>query len=131
MLWKAVVIGLGEVCRPTNRGGNRRVDSLEMHMSNSIMVRPGWRGGKRSHCLPAGASSAPLATLGKRRRRGVPVEGFFVFVLILVFITRYMRPGGPWQRLSRCPLRSSGGFFIHVYPFSYPEPACAVIVRCP
>ena len=25
---------------------------------------------------------------------------FFCFVLILVFLTRYMRPGGPWQRQS-------------------------------
>ena len=35
----------------------------------------------------------------------------FFFVLILVFVTRYMRPGGPWQRLCRCPLRDSDGLF--------------------
>ena len=41
-----------------------------------------------------------------------------------------MRPGGPWQRLCRCPLESSDGFYTGM-PLSYLEPARAVIVRCP
>ena len=28
-----------------------------------------------------------------------------LFVLNLLFVTRYMRPKGPWQRLCRCPLK--------------------------
>ena len=35
----------------------------------------------------------------------------FVFVLILVFVTRYMGPEGPWQRLCRCPSQGSSGIF--------------------
>ena len=38
-------------------------------------------------------------------------ESGISFVLNLVFITRYMRPGGPWQRLCRCPLEGNGGLF--------------------
>ena len=34
---------------------------------------------------------------------------FDCFVLIQLFIPRYMRPGGAWQRLCRCPLRGNGG----------------------
>ena len=48
---------------------------------------------------------------------------FFVFVLILLFITRYMGPGGSWQRRSRCPLQVSGRLFK--ITFSYPEQTCA------
>ena len=33
-------------------------------------------------------------------------EAVFCFVLNLVFITRYMRPGGPWQQLSP-PIKST------------------------
>ena len=38
-----------------------------------------------------------------------PYDTFFV--LNLLFITRYMGPKGPWQRQSRCPLRSSDELF--------------------
>ena len=58
-----------------------------------------------------------------------PSSRFLFFVLILLFITRYMRPVGPWQRHSRCPLQVSAGLFK--VTFSYPEPAYAVIVRYP
>ena len=37
------------------------------------------------------------------------------FVLNLVFITRYMRSKGPWQRHSRCPSRGNDDIFV-VYP---------------
>ena len=59
-----------------------------------------------------------------------PMVSLFCFVLILVFITRYMQPVGLWQRQSRCPLEDSDGFLESI-PISYLEPACAVIVRCP
>ena len=37
--------------------------------------------------------------------------------LIQLFITRYMQPGGLWQRLRRCPLRGNDGAFFIRKPF--------------
>ena len=62
--------------------------------------------------------------------RGDDPFGFVLFVLNQLFITRYMQPGGLWQRLCRCPLRGNGGV-LYKETFSDPEPACAVIVRYP
>ena len=45
-----------------------------------------------------------------------------------LFITRYMRPGGPWQQLCRCPFRGNGGIFYKETLCDL-EPAYAVIVR--
>ena len=61
-------------------------------------------------------------------QRASPV--LFCFVLNQLFITRYMQPGGLWQRLCRCPLRGNGELF-YKETFSDLEPACAVIVRYP
>ena len=44
------------------------------------------------------------------------------FVLNLVFIYRYMQPGGLGQRQGRCPLRSSGDI-VFVKKFARPGPA--------
>ena len=45
-------------------------------------------------------------------RMSKDVEGLVVILLlILLFLTRYMGPRGPWQRQSRCPLRGNGELF--------------------
>ena len=51
------------------------------------------------------------------RRSSLSLHMFLFFVLNQLFITRYMWPGGPWQRLCRCPLRGNGGGFYIKNPF--------------
>ena len=49
----------------------------------------------------------------------MPVPFVFVFfVFILVFITRYIGPEGPWQRLCRCLSQGNDGFFYLIFPTS-------------
>ena len=60
----------------------------------------------RRHALGRGLSPELLDRIS-----GQVTPPGFCFVLILLFITRYMRPIGPWQRLCRCPPRISGGLF--------------------
>ena len=50
----------------------------------------------------------------------------FFFVLILLFLSRYMQPEGLWQRHSRCPFQ--GGARLFNLTISYPRLACTVIV---
>ena len=47
------------------------------------------------------------------------MSAFGSFVCILIFVTRYMRPEGPWQRFRRCLV----GFSRYHISISHPRPA--------
>ena len=53
-----------------------------------------------------------------------------VGVCNLVFLSRYMRPEGPWQRLRRCP-RAVGSSYFTYNLFPGTRPALPVIVGPP
>ena len=61
--------------------------------------------------MAGGILGLPLASgCGKKSQ-----QRQFCFVLILVFLYRYMEPEGLWQRPCRCSLRGNDDIFV-VYP---------------